>query len=99
MEMQGSLFMTGRILSRSLPSLSIAVGNFSAVWQTKPKRLMAYSSIAQTDSCLWVSPLPAAGHQFMLFMRQYYVINFLVFIYLQYFESFGFNTLETFSEC
>lgn len=79
--------------------LSISIGNFSALWQTKPKRLMAYSSIAQTGFLLvGLSSFLEHGIQFMLFYAAIYmIVNFLVFIYLQYFESLGFDSLETFS--
>ncbi len=79
--------------------LSISIGNFSALWQTKPKRLMAYSSIAQSGFLLvGLSSFLAQGIQFMLFYTAVYMIsNFLIFIYLQYFESRGLDTLETFT--
>jgi NADH-quinone oxidoreductase subunit N len=79
--------------------LSIAVGNLSALWQTKPKRLMAYSSIAQSGFLLvGLASFMQQGFQFMLFYATVYmIVNFLVFLYLQYFESLGFTTLETFS--
>jgi NADH-quinone oxidoreductase subunit N len=79
--------------------LSITVGNFSALWQRHPKRLMAYSSIAQAGFLL-VGVVSAGndGVRLALFYASVYMAaNFLVFIYLQYFESKGLNTLESFS--
>ena len=79
--------------------LSLTVGNFSALWQKNPKRLMAYSSIAQSGFLLvGVAAFLPQGVHFMLFYATVYVVmNFVVFIYLQYFETFGFTSLESFS--
>lgn len=79
--------------------LSLTVGNFAALWQQNPKRLMAYSSIAQSGFLLvGVAAFQQQGIHFMLFYASVYVLmNFLVFSYLQYFESFGMTTLESFA--
>ncbi|MBA4055272.1 MAG: NADH-quinone oxidoreductase subunit N [Marivirga sp.] len=78
---------------------SLTVGNFSALWQKRPKRLMAYSSIAQSGFLLvGITALLPQGIHFMLFYASIYtLVNFLVFNYLQYFESLGFDALESFS--
>jgi NADH-quinone oxidoreductase subunit N len=78
--------------------ITLTVGNFSALWQKNPKRLMAYSSIAQSGFLLVgvVAFLPQ-GMQFMLFYATVYVImNFLVFIYLQRFENMGLATIASY---
>jgi NADH-quinone oxidoreductase subunit N len=78
--------------------ITLTVGNFSALWQKNPKRLMAYSSIAQSGFLLVgvVAFLPQ-GMQFMLFYATVYVImNFLVFIYLQSFENIGLETIASY---
>ena len=79
--------------------LSLTVGNFSALWQNRPKRLMAYSSIAQSGFLLvGVGAFIPTGIDFMLFYATVYLLtNFLVFIYLQYFESMGFESMESFA--
>jgi len=79
--------------------LSLTVGNFSALWQKSPKRLMAYSSIAQSGFLLvGVATFLPEGVHFMLFYATIYTLmNFLVFIYLQYFESHGLDSLASFS--
>lgn len=79
--------------------LSLTVGNFAALWQKNPKRLMAYSSIAQSGFLIvGVASFQQQGVHFMLFYASIYLImNFLVFSYLQYFESFGLTTLASFS--
>jgi NADH-quinone oxidoreductase subunit N len=78
--------------------LSLTIGNFSALLQKNTKRLMAYSSIAQAGFLLIgvVAFLPQGIH-FMLFYATVYVaMNFVVFIYLQYFEKNGFVTIAEF---
>jgi NADH-quinone oxidoreductase subunit N len=79
--------------------LSLTVGNFSALWQKRPKRLMAYSSIAQSGFLLvGLTSFSIQGVHFMLFYATVYMImNFLVFLYLQYFESAGIYSLESFA--
>ncbi|MBL7857201.1 MAG: NADH-quinone oxidoreductase subunit N [Cyclobacteriaceae bacterium] len=79
--------------------LTLTVGNFSALLQKNPKRLMAYSSIAQSGFLLvGVVAFMPQGVQFMLFYATVYLImNFLVFISLQYFESKGIKSIEEFS--
>jgi NADH-quinone oxidoreductase subunit N len=78
---------------------SLTAGNFSALWQKRPKRLMAYSSIAQSGFLLvGLAAFMINGVHFMLFYASVYVlVNFLVFFYLQYFESIGMETLESFA--
>lgn len=78
---------------------SLTVGNFSALWQKRPKRLMAYSSIAQSGFLLvGLTAFLQQGVHFMLFYASVYLlVNFLVFMYLQYFESLGLDALESFS--
>jgi NADH-quinone oxidoreductase subunit N len=79
--------------------LSLTVGNFAALWQKNPKRLMAYSSIAQSGFLLvGIASFQQQGVHFMLFYASVYLLmNFLVFSYLQYFESLGLNTLSSFA--
>ncbi len=79
--------------------LSLTVGNFSALWQKRPKRLMAYSSIAQSGFLIvGITALAPQGVHFMLFYAAVYtLVNFLVFSYLQYFETLGLDSLESFS--
>ena len=79
--------------------LSLTVGNFAALWQKNPKRLMAYSSIAQSGFLLvGIASFQQQGVHFMLFYASVYLLmNFLVFSYLQYFESFGLTTLASFA--
>ena len=79
--------------------LSLTIGNFSALWQKRPKRLMAYSSIGQSGFLLvGVAAFIPNGIHFMLFYASIYIVsNFLVFFYLQYFESIGLHALESFA--
>lgn len=79
--------------------LTLTIGNFSALWQKNVKRLMAYSSIAQSGFMLVaVSSYHSTGNQFLLFYATIYlVLTFLVFFYLQYFENIGLSTIADFS--
>lgn len=79
--------------------LSILVGNFSALRQKNVKRMMAYSSIAQTGFLLvGLAAFTLQGIKFILFYSAIYLfMNYLVFIYLQYFEKQGFKTMEDFN--
>ncbi len=79
--------------------LSVTVGNFSALWQKNVKRLMAYSSIAQSGFLLVgiVTFLPQGIHYMLFYATVYMVMNFLVFIYLQQFESHGLLEISSFS--
>jgi NADH-quinone oxidoreductase subunit N len=78
--------------------LTITVGNFSALVQRSPKRMMAYSSIAQSGFLLvGVAAFSTSGLQFMIFYATVYLLmNFLVFFYLQYFELRGFTTIASY---
>lgn len=69
--------------------ISITVGNFSALWQNHPKRMMAYSSIAQSGFLMiGIVCFSIEGIHFMLFYSIVYVIaNYAVFICLQTFEK------------
>ena len=68
--------------------LSITVGNFSALWQNNPNRMMAYSSVAQTGFMLiGVAAMSINGVHFLMFYATIFLIaNFLTFLYLQQFE-------------
>lgn len=78
--------------------LTIIIGNFSALKQRSPKRLMAYSSIAQSGFLLLgVLVFSSQGLHFMLFYATVYMLgNFVVFINLQLFEAHNLVALEDF---
>jgi NADH-quinone oxidoreductase subunit N len=78
---------------------SLTVGNFAALWQRRPRRLMAYSGIAQSGFLMaGIAAFQLQGVHFMLFYAAVYALmNFLVFGLLHYFESKGVETLESFS--
>lgn len=79
--------------------LTITIGNFTALRQQDPKRLMAYSSIAQSGFLLvGVAAFLPQGVHFMLFYASVYLImNFAVFVYLDYFEKKSITTIAGFS--
>jgi NADH-quinone oxidoreductase subunit N len=78
--------------------LTIGIGNLSALWQTNPKRLMAYSSIAQAGFLLiGVVCFTEQGMHALLFYSALYVItNFAVLILLQAFETNGIDSIPSF---
>lgn len=78
---------------------TLTVGNFSALSQQNVKRLMGYSSIAQSGFLLvGLLTFSAEGLHFFLFYASVYVIlNYLVFLYLQFFEKYGITTIAGFS--
>ena len=79
--------------------LTITVGNFSALWQKSPKRMMAYSSIAHSGFLLvGIAAFLPQGIHFMLFYASVYLLmNFSVFTYLLYFEMQGIHSMTAFS--
>lgn len=79
--------------------ITLTVGNLSALWQKRAKRLMAYSSIAQSGFLLVgiVAFLPEGIHFMLFYATVYLIMNFLVFLYLQFFENFGIYSVENFA--
>lgn len=88
-----------QVILSAIAMLTITVGNFSALWQTNPKRLMAYSSIAQSGFLLiGIICFSIQGIQFMLFYSAVYVItNFAVFICLQIAEQHEITSIHSFT--
>lgn len=72
----------------TLSILSLTIGNFSALWQNNPKRMMAYSSIAQSGFLLiGLTSLSISGvHAILFYMTIYLIMNFLTFLVIQQFE-------------
>lgn len=79
--------------------LSLAAGNFSALLQKNTKRLMAYSSIAQSGFLLIgvVSFLPQGLNTMLFYATVYMLMNYLVFLYLQYFEAYEIDSIPQFA--
>ena len=78
--------------------LSITVGNFSALRQKSAKRMMAYSSIAQSGFLLLgIIAYSDQGLHFMLFYAVVYLLgNYAVFIGLQFFERNNIYSIDDF---
>lgn len=79
--------------------LSITIGNFSALWQNNPKRMMAYSAIAQSGFLLiGIVCFTIEGSKFLLFYSGVYLLaNFAIFYCLQLFEKNGIESIPAFS--
>jgi NADH-quinone oxidoreductase subunit N len=92
-------FYDWQLLLGAVALLSITVGNFSALPQTNPKRMMAYSSIAQSGFLLvGIVCFTTEGLHVMAFYSAAYIImNYVVFISLQAFENWGLTTSSSFS--
>jgi NADH-quinone oxidoreductase subunit N len=77
-----------QIIIGTISMLSLTIGNFSALWQNNPKRMMAYSSIAQSGfllvglTCLSISGI----HAILFYASIYLLMNFLTFLIIQQFE-------------
>ena len=90
----------GQLVLSVVAMVTLAVGNFSALWQKRPKRLMAYSSIAQSGFLLIgiVSFLPQGIHAMLFYGCVYLIMNYAVFIFLDYFETeHGITHIEAFA--
>ena len=79
--------------------LSLTIGNFAALWQSNPKRMMAYSSIAQSGFLLvGICTFTLSGYQFTLFYATVYLMaNFAVFALLQSFSRSNVDTIPAFA--
>jgi NADH-quinone oxidoreductase subunit N len=96
--LQPSTLVDWQFILVAVSFISLAIGNFSALWQRNPKRMMAYSSIAQSGFMLvGIVTFPALGLQNLLFYATVFVVlNYLVFHYLSYFEDRGFDSFPSF---
>jgi NADH-quinone oxidoreductase subunit N len=79
--------------------LTITVGNVAALRQSSAKRMMAYSSIAQSGFLLvGVTAFHPLGIHFMLFYAGIYTLmNFVVFLGLSHFEGAGITSIAAFA--
>lgn len=93
-----SLFDWQSILS-VIAIVTITVGNFSALWQNNVKRMIAYSSIAQSGFLLIALVCFSAQgtHALLFYSTVYLLTNFAVLICLQAFEKQGVTTIPSFS--
>ena len=88
-----------QLIVAAVSILTITVGNLSALSQRNPKRMMTYSSIAQSGFLLvGIAAFLPQGIQFMLFYGAVYLLmNYCVFVYLMYFEGNGLTSMATYS--
>ncbi len=82
-----------------LSILSMTFGNFSALRQKHPRRMLAYSSIAQSGFMLAaLAPVSREGtHAAMFYATIFLIANFVAFIALQAYEDSGTTEMLTFS--
>jgi NADH-quinone oxidoreductase subunit N len=79
--------------------LTITVGNFSALRQNNPKRMIAYSSIAQAGFLLigMVCFSIEGIHALLFYSTVYLISNFAVMVCLQAFEKNGVLAIPSFA--
>lgn len=85
----GSSSIRWYIIISLIAILTLIIGNFAALLQKNPKRMMAYSSIAQSGFLLiGAITLTDQGMAVMLYYATAFLLaNYLVFWYIAYFES------------
>jgi NADH-quinone oxidoreductase subunit N len=85
----GQAAIDWRMVIASISILSIVIGNLSALAQTNPKRMLAYSSIAQAGFLLaGVATLDLAGiHATLFYAVVFLFMNLLAFTALHFFEK------------
>jgi NADH-quinone oxidoreductase subunit N len=95
---RGHEFFDWQTILAVVAVISMTFGNFSALRQKDPKRMMAYSSIAQSGFLLLgIISFSEEGAQIMEFYAAVYLImNFAVFYALQSFEQEGISTIADF---
>ena len=85
----GQAFIDWRIVIAGISVVSIIFGNLSALAQTNPKRMLAYSSIAQAGFLLaGIASLDLAGiHATLYYAAIFLLMNLLTFAALHLFEK------------
>lgn len=80
--------------------VTLLVGNFSALFQKRAKRLMAYSSIAQSGFLLvGIASFTSGGvYALCFYLIVYIIMNFATFHLLQEFAAHGVETVEDFAK-
>jgi NADH-quinone oxidoreductase subunit N len=88
LNMEGSSSIRWYVIISLIAMLTLIVGNFAALLQKNPKRMMAYSSIAQSGFLLiGAITLTEQSIAVMLYYSTAFLLaNYLVFWYIAYFE-------------
>jgi NADH-quinone oxidoreductase subunit N len=99
MSLYGQSAYDWQMIVCAIAMLTITIGNFSALWQQNPKRMMAYSSIAQSGFLLIgiVAFLPQGIHFMLFYASIYLLMNFAVFIFLDFFEKKGITSIAQYN--
>lgn len=94
-----SSVLDGQKVVAVLSILTICIGNFAALYQTSVKRLMAYSSIAQSGFLMiaLVSLNVYAVNSFFFYATAFLLANYAAFFVLQFFEDLGMTTIAGFN--
>lgn len=88
-----------RLIVAVIAMISIGVGNFSALWQSHPKRMLAYSSVAQAGFLLVAvaAMSPAAVEGMLFYAAVLLLMNFLAFLGIQHFEEQGITHIRQYA--
>jgi NADH-quinone oxidoreductase subunit N len=99
LDMHGTSRIRWHIVLSLIALLTLTIGNLAALWQKNPKRMMAYSSIAQAGFLLiGAITLTEQGTQFMLFYGTVFLVaNYLVFLYIGYFEQRSVTDIDAYA--
>jgi NADH-quinone oxidoreductase subunit N len=95
----GQSYYDWQVIISVIAILTLTVGNFSALLQKNAKRLMAYSSIAQSGFLLIAVAafLPTGIHVLLFYATVYMLANYVIFLFLQYYESHNIHTIAGFA--
>lgn len=98
-DLKGNASIRWYIVLSLIAILTLSIGNFAALLQKNPKRMMAYSSISQAGILLiGAITLTNQGIQFMLFYATVFLVaNYLVFLYIGHFERKSIIDMESYA--
>lgn len=99
MNLHGQVYIRWYYILGFVALITLTIGNFAALLQKSPKRMMAYSSIAQAGFLLiGIVTGSNQGVQFVLFYGTTFLLaNYLVFYYIDRFEQEGVLKIEDYA--
>ena len=95
-----SLFFDILLFIAGIAVFTLIIGNFTALWQDKPKRLLAYSSVSHAGFMLAACLSLTGGNQsnILFYVTILLFSNFGIFLFIQEFEDkVGIESLADFS--
>lgn len=95
-----SLFFDVLLFVAGIALFTLIIGNFTALWQAKPKRMLAYSSVSHAGFMLAACLSLAGDNQsnILFYVTILLFANFGIFLFIQEFEDkLGIENLSDFS--